>query len=124
MPRVLDAHVLMEQMWSHFCDVENDVQKTLKCDHRDLLPDLHGSSTLYGAVHTLQFNNSVVVTPILQFHTRHQLEGKMSELQKALLYELEIRKPKAIGNLWVACSVNPGQMCYELVMAVPFSQEE
>jgi hypothetical protein len=117
----------MEQMWAHLCGVENDIQKTLKCDHRDLLPNLHSSASLYGASHALHFSRSgdnVVVTPILQFHTRQQLEGKLGELQKALLYELEIRKPKAIGNLWVACSVNPGQMCYELVMAVPFSQEE
>ena len=124
MPRVLDAHTMLEHAWPYLCDVENGIQSALtNCDHRDLLP------TLYGPVDkaTTTFvrdEASVVVTPIFRFHTRTQLEQIMIELPKVFLDQLKPLKPKAIGNLWVACSVNPGKMCYELVLAIPFSKEK
>lgn len=130
MPRVLDAHVLMEQAWPYLCDVENDIQKALtNCDHRDLLPNMVGCHAFYGPADkaTMTFvrdGYSVVVTPIFRFHMRQQLEQIVGELPKLFLDQLKPLKPKAVGNLWVACSVNPSQMCYEMVLAIPFSKEE
>lgn len=129
MPRVLDAHTILEHAWPYLCDVENDVQKALNCDHRDLLPSMEGHQALYGPAdeETLLLERdgySVVVTPIFRFHMQQQMEQILGDLPKLFLDQLKPLKPKAIGNLWVACSVNPGHMCYELVLAVPFSKEE
>ena len=130
MPRVLDAHTMLEHAWPHLCDVENGIQSALtNCDHRDLLPNLVGCQALYGPVNkaTMTFvrdEAGVVVTPIFRFHTRQQLEQLVVELPKVFLDQLKPLKPKAIGNLWVACSVVPGAMCYELVLAIPFSKEK
>jgi hypothetical protein len=130
MPRVLDAHVMLEHAWSYLCAVETDINRALtNCDHCDLLPNLVGCQALYGPVDkaTMTFvrdEASVVVTPVFRFHTRTQLEQIMIELPKVFLDQLKPLKPKAIGNLWVACSVAPGSMCYELVLAIPFSKEK
>jgi len=129
MPRVLDAHTILEHAWPHLCDVEDNIQQELNCGHCDLLPNLVGCQALYGPVDkaTMTFvrdEASVVVTPIFRFHTRTQLEQIMIELPKVFLDQLKPLKPKAIGNLWVACSVVPGAMCYELVLAIPFSKEK
>lgn len=126
MPRVMDAHKLLEEAWGYLCDVENDVQKAIDCDHRDLLPNLHGAGVLYSqnAAAPTTYAGEVVVTPVMQFHTRHQLEQYLGEVAKMFIRELKLAKPKAIGNMWVACSVNPGRMCYELTLAIPFSRED
>jgi hypothetical protein len=127
MPIVMDAHKLMEEMWSRFCVVEAGIMDTLKCDHRDWLPDLQGCSAPYGdrdAVSWVDRKTSVVCTPILQFHTKEQLEGMLGGMSVGLLCKLQQQKPKSVGNMWVACSVNPGRMCYELTLAIPFSKEE
>jgi len=130
MPRVLDAHTMLEHAWPYLCAVETDIQRALtNCDHRDLLPDMGGFQTLHGLLDdaTLAYVRdrvSVVVTPVMQFHTKHQLEEYLGNVVKAILGQLKPVKPKAVGHLWVACSVNPGKMCYELVLAIPFSKEK
>jgi hypothetical protein len=129
MPRVLDAHTLLEYVWPYLCDVENDIQKALKCDHRDLLPNMGGYTAMHGRIDretmaVIRDEVSVVVSPVIVFYTRQQLEEHLGDIPKALIEELKLAKPKAIGNLWAAGSVNPAKMCYELVLAVPFSKED
>jgi len=134
MPQILNVDKLLQAFDADFMDIEERIQKKLnlpsgkKCTFDRTLTACVGPWTApFGpcCVSVLSSpDNQVVCTPVLQFHALHQLQLWLKEAECELIRELRLQKPKRIGALYVACTVNPGRMCYELVLAVPFSKEE
>lgn len=126
MPQVMNVEELLKRHWPDFCDVEDQILKTIApgdgkgCEFSQLPIYLGNASAMFGpADHAMTIGTHVVCTPVLQFQGWQMMKA-LKEAQAGLLNELKAQKPWKVGNLHVACSVNPSRMCYEMVLAVPF----
>ena len=68
--------------------------------------------------------NPFVCTPVARFRTIVELDSYLEKAQQLLINELKHQRPRRVGSLHVACTVNPSRFCFEIVLAVPFSKEE
>lgn len=139
MPTILNAAALLEACRCDFDDIENSIfdklkigRKEAKCSFDRTLPACVSPRKVGRSQHShcappLPANAPdvwVVCTPVMQFHEINQFHDLLKIAETELLRELAHQKPKRIGNLHVACSVNVSQLCFELVLAIPFSEEE
>ena len=130
MPEILRAEEMLNSFWSTVTRIEEAIQRDFLESGKDVyitrLPlPLVKCAAMHGPIdkHMLVVPG-VVCTPVIQFCTTDQGMEALKEAQAGLLGELKAQEPKQIGNLHVACSVNPGHLCYEMVLAIPFSKEE
>jgi hypothetical protein len=63
-----------------------------------------------------------VCTPIALVRTPDELDKLLMSGWKLMSQELQDAKPKRVGQLYVACTVNPSKMLYEVALFMPFER--
>jgi hypothetical protein len=125
MPTVFSAYKVLKGYRLGFNNMEDAIFSSLcskrrkKCtiDHRlQVTPDM--GNIEFGRM------TPFVCTPVARFRTIVELDSYLEKAQQLLINELKHQRPRRVGSLHVACTVNPSRFCFEIVLAVPFSKEE